>query len=375
MSGHAEGRGRSAVPCPRRARYAALALAGLVLGTRWAAADPAAPNSAGLPTWRGDAPPRKVLVGTEASGYDVVQTFPLEMRLRRMDELVDAMEAQAKLDYPGKRLDLAVLTEYFLARPGDTLAETAVRLDDVRARISACAEKHACYLIVPMILREEGAPVRYTNVAALLDRKGGLVGMYRKVHPVSDLKFQLLEGGMAPGRDFPVFDCDFGRVGIQICYDIFYPDGWAALARQGAEIVALPSGTPETIRPLMYAQQHRYYIVSATPRDHAAVYSPLGKIEAETTQEGVMVHQIDLSFAIVKWEQGLDAGKGLTRRFGDRVGYHYYGDEDAGIFWSNDPALPIGRMLESLGFPDMDRETERNRLLQDSLRGGPPVAP
>jgi predicted amidohydrolase len=353
----------------------ALWLGGLTVGATAAPADAPVPPSVAPPAWRGDTPPRKVLVGTEASGYDVVQTFPLDMRLRRMDELVDAMEAQAKLDYPGKRLDLAVLTEYFLARPGKTLAESAVRLDDVRSRISACAQRHACYLIVPMIFREEGDPVRYTNVAALFDRKGDLVGMYRKVHPVSDLKGRLLEGGMVPGRDFPVFDCDFGRLGIQICYDIFYPDGWAELARRGAEIVALPSGTPETIRPAMYAQQHRYYVVSATPRDHAAVFSPLGVIEAETTQEGVMVHQIDLSFAIVKWEEGLDAGKGLTRRFGDRVGYKYYGDQDAGLFWSNDPGLPIGRMLESLGFPDMDRETERNRLLQDSLRGGPPGGP
>jgi predicted amidohydrolase len=292
-----------------------------------------------------------------------------------MDELVDAMAAQAGISYPGKRLDLVVLTEYFMARPGDTVAQRAVRLDEVRSRMADCAKKHGCYMVVPLVMREEGPQLRYSNVAVLMDRTGQVAGMYRKVHPCTDLKGVLLEDGLTPGRDFPVFDCDFGRVGVQICYDIFYADGWEALAKQGAEIVALASGTPETVRPSAYAQQHRYYIVSATPRDHAAVFNPLGMIEAEATQAGVLVHEIDLSFEIVKWEAGLDGGKGLTRKLGDRVGYNYYGDQDHGIFWSNDPTTSIGQLMGSLGFPDVDEETEYARVLQDKLRGGPPVVP
>jgi predicted amidohydrolase len=297
------------------------------------------------------------------------------MRLRRMDELVDAMAGQAEISYPGKRLDLVVLTEYFMARPGDTLAQRAVRLEDVGARMAACAKKHGCYMIVPLVMREEGTPLVYSNVAVLVDREGRVVGMYRKVHPVTDLKGVLLEDGLTPGRDFPVFDCDFGRVGIQMCYDMFYADGWEQLAKKGAEIIALPSGTPETIRPSSYAMQHRYYIVSATPRDHAAVFNPLGMIEAEATQAGVLVHEIDLSFEIVKWEAGLDEGKGPARKFGDKVGYYYYGDQDHGIFWSNDPTTSIRQMMGSLGFPDVDEETAYARILQDRLRGSPPAAP
>jgi predicted amidohydrolase len=301
--------------------------------------------------------------------------FSLEARLRRMDELVDAMEAQAKGSYPGKQLDLAVLTEYFLSRPGDNPAQRAVRLEEVRPRIAACAQKHGCYLMVPLVMREEGLPERFSNVAVLMDRHGQITGMYRKVHPCSDLKCVVLEDGLTPGTDFPVFNCDFGRIGIQICYDIFFPDGWAALAKQGAEIVALASETPETVRPSMYAQQHRYFVVSAAPRDHAAVYNPLGLIEAQATQEGVMVHQIDLSFGLIGWEDGLDGGKGLTRKFGNRVGYNYYRDEDAGIFWSNDPKTSIGQMMRSMGFPEVDEETARTRTLQDTVRGGPPKLP
>jgi predicted amidohydrolase len=319
--------------------------------------------------------PRKVLIGTEISGYPVVETASLEMRLRRMDELVDEMAAKAAISYPGKRLDLVVLTEYFLARPADTVAERAVTLEEVRPRMSACAKKHGCYIVVPLVMKEEGLPLRYSNVAVLMDREGQVKGMYRKVHPVSNLKGLVLEGGLTPGKDYPVFDCDFGRVGVQICYDIFYAEGWAALAKQGAEIVALPSATPETVRPSAYAMRYRYYVVSATPRDHAAVFNPLGMIEDQATQEGVLVHEIDLSYEIVKWETGLDGGKGPTSKLGDRVGYYYYGDQDHGIFWSNDPTTSIGKMMGGLGFPDVDEEVDYARVLQDKLRGGPAVIP
>jgi predicted amidohydrolase len=322
---------------------------------------------------RRDKPPRKVLVGTEVAGWDLVLEYSLEKRLQRMDELAEAMSAQARVNYPGKRLDLVVLTEYFLSRPGDTAAQRAVRLDEVKPRMAACAKKYGCYMVVPMVLEEEDPPLRYSNAAVLVDRDGKVAGIYRKVHPVPDLKDVLLEDGLTPGGNFPVFDCDFGRLGIEICYDLNYAEGWAALAKQGAEIVALPSETQETIRPSGYAQQHRYYVVSATPRGHSAVLSPLGVIQAEAGQAGVLVHEIDLSFEIVGYQK--DEGKRLTLKFGDRIGFNYYTGEDSGICWSNDPTTPIGEMLGSLGIPDMDEDTSHARVAQDRVRGGPPSIP
>jgi len=319
--------------------------------------------------------PRKVLVGTEICGYDLIEKFPLEKRLQRMDEYVDAMELQAKFKYPGKRLDLVLLGEYFMARGRDTLAQNAVRLDEVVPRIAACAKRHDCYMVVPLVLKEDGPADRYSNAALLMGRDGQVIGIYRKVHPTTDLKYVLLEGGMTPGRNFPVFNCDFGRVGIQICYDICYPDGWEALAKQGAEIVLLPSETPQTVRPSMYALQHRYYIVSACPRNHSAVYNPLGMIDAEATQEGVLVHEIDLSYAVAGWEAGWDGGETLKRTFGDKVGFNYYFGEDCGIYWSNDPKTSIGQMMRTFGYPEPTDDIERARLLQDSVRGGPPSLP
>ena len=329
-------------------------------------APPAAP--------RRDRLPRKVLIGTVISGQDVFK-MPLDKRLDLMDSLVGEIADQAKRDYPARRLDLVVLPEAFLARPGDTVAEQSVRLEEVRPRIASCAKLHGCYLVAPVLMLEGHKPRRLSNTAVLVDRGGIVVGIYRKVHPVALTGSDVLEGGTTPGDDFPVFDCDFGRLGIQICIDMLYANGWKALAKAGAEIVALPSASPETVRPASYARENAYYIVSASPRDRAAFFSPLGIIEAQVSTESVLVHEIDLSYALLHWEAILENGDALKRRFGDKVGFNYYDKEDMGIFWSNDPKTSIGQMIASLGLIEVNDSVERVRILQDKARGGPPATP
>jgi predicted amidohydrolase len=353
----------------------AACVAGLLLTSRGLALDDVVRQEGQSVALRREQLPRKILVGTEITGYDSIEKFSLDQRFQRMDDFVDAMELQAHFKYPGKRLDLVLLGEYFMARGKDTLAQNAIRLDEVVPRISACAKRHDCYLVVPLVLREDGPVELYSNAALLMGRNGKVAGIYRKVHPTTDLKYVLLEGGMTPGTNFPVFDCDFGRVGIQICFDVCYPDGWAALAKQGAEIVLLPSETPQTVRPAMYALEHRYYIVSATPRNHSAVYNPVGMIEAEIAQEGVLVHQIDLSYAIAGWDPGWDGGETLRRKFGDKVGFTYYFGEDCGIYWSNDPKTSIGQLMREFGYPEPNDDYVLERKLQDKVRGGPPSLP
>jgi predicted amidohydrolase len=318
--------------------------------------------------------PRKVLLGTMLCDPSIF-TRSLGDRLRVMDGLAAEAAEEAASSFPGKRLDLVVFPEYFLARPGNSLEKKSLRLDEVRARVGACAVRYGCYLVVPMLLIEGESPIRCSNAAVLYDRTGAVAGIYRKVHPVAPQGSDLLEDGTVPGASFPVFNCDFGRLGIQICFDMFYPDGWKALAAQGAEIVALPSASAETVRPSFYAMQNNYYVVSATPKCDAAVYSPLGLIEAQISKPSVLVHQIDLSYAILHWEAALEEGAALKRRFGDRVGFHYYSGEDNGIFWSNDLKMTIGQMLRSADLVDSSANAERIRVMQDKARGGPPVLP
>lgn len=321
---------------------------------------------------RADRPPRKVVVGTVIFGP--YGPYPgLEERVKELTGLVDAMASRASESYPGRGLDLAILPESAVTPTTGPAAARAMPLEGpVRDAFSTLARRHGTYLVVPLDLAERGPEgTFYSNAAVLFDRAGDVAGIYRKAHPVAVVGTDELEGGITPGREFPVFDCDFGRLGIQICWDIQFDDGWDALARGGAEIVAWPSASPATARPASRAARHRTYIVSSTWREDATVFEPTGLIGAQVERSGaVLVHQLDLSFAVLGWSAHLRNGAALTERYGEAAGYHYEPREDLGLFWSNDPRTPIGAMVRSLGLEELDAQVERNRRIQEAARGG-----
>ncbi len=107
---------------------------------------------------------------------------------------------------------------------------------------------------------------------------------------------------------------------------------------------------------------NRCYIVSSTWRNNASVFEPTGKIAAQVLPPGrILVHEIDLSYAILPWHPKLKNGEAMRARYEDRVGFHYYEDEDCGIFWSNDPSLPVAEMAKSIGVPEAGASLDRVR--------------
>jgi predicted amidohydrolase len=228
------------------------------------------------------------------------------------------------------------------------------------------ARQHHCYIVVPTYLLESQGKKISTNVGILIGRSGEVVGIYRKLHLAVPAGSDSMEGGSTPGKDVPVFTCDFGKLGIQICFDMEYDYGWEQLARKGAELVAWPTQSPQTAQPAFRAMRHRYYIVSSTWRNNASIFEPTGRIDAQIKPPAqVLVEQIDLSYAIVPWSRELKNGEGLREKYGDKVGYHYYEDEDRGIFWSNDPSVTIGQMVRSIGVTEEEEEFLRiDKLFQ-----------
>jgi predicted amidohydrolase len=324
-----------------------------------------------------DQPPRKVIVGTVMQPFWV--KYPgLQPRLDQLTVIVDRMQAQSQQKY-GRGLDLAVLPEMALTGEGERVGEVADWSFPLQGAVQETfareARKCHCYIVVPTYLLEDQTARRCSNAAILFDRGGDVVGIYRKVHLVVDTDSGIMEHGSTPGKEEPVFDCDFGKLGIQICYDIEFDDGWSELARKGAELVAWPTQSPQTSQPAARARENHYYIVSSTWRNNASIFEPTGKIASQVKwpvsekkaegsnltppQENILVQEIDLSYAILPWSSTLKNGEALKQAYGDRVGYRYYEDEDRGIFWSNDPHMTIRQMLRSLGLMEQQEEFER----------------
>ena len=162
--------------------------------------------------------------------------------MKELSGFVDAMADEAAKKYPGRGLDLAILPETIVTTLHGPASKRAIPLEGpVLETLRLPGSPAQTYLIVPFDLSEESVsgPV-YFNSAVLLDRRGTVAGIYRKVHPVAG-PHDALENGITPGSEFPVFECDFGKLGIQICWDFAFDDGWQALAEKGAELVVLPS--------------------------------------------------------------------------------------------------------------------------------------
>ena len=310
------------------------------------------------PAWAGfvsraNTPPRKIVIGTTLVNF----SGPLAERLRFAGKLIDDAARTTAGRYPGQGLDLMVFPEFALAHEaGRTAAEQAVTLEGpVLDLLGAKARQHRTWIIMPMTLRE---PDRLSNAAVLINRAGGVAGIFRKVHPIPDAN-GVFEGGVTPGTTYPVFDCDFGRLGILICWDMGYEAAWDALAAAGAELIALPSASPQTLQPSAQALRHRTYVVTSAPKDNATVFDPIGRMVAQVLNKpGVLVHQVDLSYAILHWSESLQEGRAFTDRFGGKAGYLYSSREDTGVFWSNDPQTSIGAMVRELGLREMPEYVE-----------------
>jgi beta-ureidopropionase len=171
-------------------------------------------------------------------------TDPAQIKKAMTDRAVAQIEEAA-----GKGAQVACLQElfygpYFCAEQNRRWYDLTERVPDgptVRL-MGDIARKHRMVLVVP--LYEEDMTGVFYNTAAVIDADGSYLGKMRKIHiphcePGFWEKFYFRPGNLG----FPVFETAVGNVGVYICYDRHFPEGWRALGLNGAEIVFNPSAT------------------------------------------------------------------------------------------------------------------------------------
>ncbi|MHA6799770.1 nitrilase-related carbon-nitrogen hydrolase [Bounagaea algeriensis] len=108
-------------------------------------------------------------------------------------------------------------------------------------RMSGLAAELGMVMVLPVF--ETDGPGFFYNTAAVIDADGSYLGKYRKHHlpqlPGFWEKYYFRPGNLG----WPVFDTAVGRVGVYICYDRHFPEGWRALGLAGAHLVYNPSAT------------------------------------------------------------------------------------------------------------------------------------
>ncbi|MFZ0305577.1 MAG: carbon-nitrogen hydrolase family protein [Terracidiphilus sp.] len=260
------------------------------LWLRWAAAGSVIFSSPSLVEVTQPAP-RNVRVVTTRIDSSPDRTIDANMKL--MDDVLD----KAGREKP----DVVLLTETFTERAVNrTLHDRSEPIPGpLTDALGRKARQYHMYIIDGM-LELDGKKIYDT--AVLIDRNGQVAGKYRKTH----LPLAEVEDGETPGSEYPVFDTDFGRIGMLICWDYFFPEPARILRLKGAEIVFLPiAGDPGArhwdVTSRARALDNGVYLVAATSEGHdSRIIDPDGEVMA-TTNDGIVAADLDLNKETRQW--------------------------------------------------------------------------
>jgi N-carbamoylputrescine amidase len=180
-------------------------------------------------------------------------------------------------------------------------------------RFRSLAKELGMVLVLPVY--EQAGPGFLYNTAAVIDADGSYLGRYRKTH-IPQVRGFWEKFYFRPGNTgWPVFDTAVGRVGVYICYDRHFPEGWRALGLAGAEIVFNPSATSRGLSSYLWqleqpaaAVANMYYVgainrVGVEPLGDNDFYGqsyfvdPRGQfvgVVASTHGEELVVRELDL---------------------------------------------------------------------------------
>ncbi|MBV9864295.1 MAG: carbon-nitrogen hydrolase family protein [Abitibacteriaceae bacterium] len=145
-------------------------------------------------------------------------------------------------------------------------------------KLGALARKLHTYIVAGLYERV-GATIY--NTAVLIGRQGEVVGTYRKTH----LPREEVEAGLSPGDAYPVFNTDFGKVGLLICWDVQFPEPARALALKGAEVILLPIWGGNEVLARARAIENHVYLVTSSYDMKTFIVDPTGEVLSEATPE------------------------------------------------------------------------------------------
>jgi predicted amidohydrolase len=235
--------------------------------------------------------------------------------------------------------------------------------------IGAWAHRHDCYILCPLTVSRGGT---YTNEAILIDRQGGVSGSYAKIHPVvHGSEFISLEKGVMPGEDAAVFATDFGRIGVQICFDIHYPSGWAELKRKGAEIVFWPSAYDGGRHLSVHAWTNHYYVVSAVESRCARIINSMGEVLSATgRRDQVIARTLNLDIGLFHTDFNRSQIALIRQAYGPDVDISVYHEEGMFTLSAEAEGLSVDDLVDEFDLDPLDDYIARNEQLQDAWREG-----
>ena len=300
---------------------------------------------------------------------DLKGLWPDNTRESRIRRVLDRME-----NLVGLKPDLVCLPELL-----DTMwvnenisvkdaAEDEKVPGPVTARIAEFAKKNNCYVVCPVYTKNDG---HYYNSSILLDRKGKIAGVYHKIHPTSTeiIKKGVFGAGVSAGAlNQPVIQTDFGKVGMQICYDANWVDGWDNLKKQGANIILFSSAFPGGRILNHYALENNCYVISSTGGDARIIDISGNDLDSSSTFVRYAWANINLEKVnVTTWPTN---GKlpDIFKKYGNRLGIKVWDNNGVITIESHDPDIKVLDVLKEFKIPTSEELFNNTLAVQNKYR-------
>lgn len=191
-----------------------------------------------------------------------------------LSKTLDAMATAVRQGAQIICLQELFLSPYFCQTNDEKYFELAHTLPNEHTEALAKFAKENAVVVVGSFFEKTLHPAgktNYFNTATIWNTDGHLLGKYRKLHIPDDLpnyyseKFYFADGDL----DLPVFETAYGKVGLQVCWDQWFPEGARALALKGAEFIFYPTAIGWPSRQEPYLNQKEFAAWVTVQRGHA----------------------------------------------------------------------------------------------------------
>jgi predicted amidohydrolase len=310
--------------------------------------------------------PREVWV----AGISLKRLWPVDTIKQRMKDILERMESVYAFEP-----DIICLPEEVNqswvneTKTLQEVAEDETTPGPITSMLADIARKQHCYITCPIVTKKDGL---FYDSTILLNREGKIEGVFHKIHPTST---EILPnnyfkgGGVTPGPiKSDVYRTDFGTVGMQICFDAEWSDGWLSLKEDGAEIVCFSSQGPFTNTLRNHAWINHYNIVSATGED-AQIIDITGDVVASDGEFARWVcAPVNLEKEFLHIWPHIKKFDAIQKKYGRKVHFKILHPENWATLESLDPDIKVRNILKEYEIPTYDEQIREATGVQGKYR-------
>jgi predicted amidohydrolase len=291
-----------------------------------------------------------------------VRVVSFSFREKPLAEILELVDQEG-----GKGTDLIILPELWRGQNDDSREAVDGKTSQALAKL---AKKHRSYILSPIDALVDGKSRR--NTAVLIDREGQITGLYDKVFPYwSEYDHKQ---PVEPGATVPVFETDFGKIGVAICFDVNFPEVWQQLDEGGAELVIWPSAYSAGRHLQAYALLHHYYVISSTWTGDCQVYDITGRQLRDDRSDDINITRVTLDLDRGIYHQNFNWAKRtklLEEHADDVTQEQFLVREEWFVLKATRPSVSARALAAEYGLEELRDYIHRSRRAINEMRGKP----